>query len=73
MEVVNVTAKHILVLVGDVVSVGLVAVTCINLTEYALTHILVCHDVDSLVALAIIYARELGIIAEFVEYLYTLY
>ena len=60
-------------MLGNLVNLGLVAVTCIYLTEYTLTHILVSDDIDSLVALAIVHARELGVIAELVEYLYALY
>ena len=53
--------------------VGLVTYACIHLTELALAHILLCDDVDGLVALAIVHTRELGIIAQLVEHLDTIY
>ena len=55
------------------ISIRLIAIACIYLTEDTLTHIRVCHDVDSLVALAIVHTRKLGIVRELIEYLDTVY
>ena len=51
----------------------LVSGTCIHLTELALTHALLGYDIDSLEAVAIIHTRELGIIAQLIEHLDTIY
>ena len=55
------------------VNIRLVAIATIHLTKDTLTHIRVCNDVDSLVALAIVHARELGVVRELVEDLDTVY
>ena len=53
------------------IDVGLIAIASIYLTKDALTHVGACHDVDSLISLAIVHARELGIIRKLVKHLDT--
>ena len=55
------------------ISIRLISIASIHLTEDTLTHILVRYDVDSLIALAIVHTRKLCIIREFVEHLDAVY
>ena len=73
MEHVDVTAEDVFVRVGDFICFGLVAVAGVELAEEALTHGLVRDDVDGLVSLSVIHARELGVVAQLVVHLDALY
>ena len=53
-------------MVVDGILVIIVTVTGIELTELSLTHMFVGYDVQSLVSLAVVHTRELGLIAQFV-------
>ena len=53
--------------------IGLISYAGIHLTELSLTHTLFGYDVDSLVTLAIVHTRELGLVAQLVEYLNAVY
>ena len=66
VEIVDVAAENVFVRFGDVVGVGLIAVSRIDLAENALTHGLVRHDIDGFVALAVVHAREFGGVAQLV-------
>ena len=62
---IDVAADHILVF-GFGFRVGVVTVTGICLTEYALTHIFACDDVDRLITFAVVHTRKLGLVAQLV-------
>ena len=65
-EDVGVAADDVLVR-GAGLGVGFISIAAVELAELALTHVLVRHDVDGLVALAVVHAREFGRIAQLVE------
>lgn len=64
-EKIDVAADHILVF-GFGFRIGIVTVPGICLTEYALTHIFACDDVDRLIAFAVVHTRKLGLVAQLV-------
>ena len=68
VEDIDVTACQILMLC-DCIFVVVVAITCIELTKLTLTHMLVSHNVQRLVAFAVVHTRELGLIAQLVIHL----
>ena len=69
VEDVDVAARDVLEAVFGP-GVGIVAESGIELAELSLTHVLARHDVDGLVALAVVHARELGRVAQLVVDLY---
>ena len=78
LEEVYISSHDPLVTLCDVVCVvflpvRLVTHTCVHLTKLPLTHILLGDDVDGLETLTIVHTRELGIVAQLVEYLDTIY
>ena len=65
VEQIDVAARHVLVArLG--LRIGIVTVAGVELAELPLPHVLVRDDVDGLIALAVVHARELGRIGEFV-------